>query len=139
MPEKLFRLSQSRENCQIRLRTQPAQLMHRFEFSMKNSRLKRGIRVGAVCAQDLDERYLYLAFAGHTARCNQAQGVVDRPVFRPRFEDGHCNIDNIRRQGAMPDWVLCNEFQQTRIAEVVAALEENALVNEASIFLEQKR
>jgi hypothetical protein len=39
----------------------------------------------------------------------------------------------------MPDWVLCNEFQQAGITEVVAALEENALVNEAGIFLEQKR
>src|ERR1700691_1923756 len=133
MPEKLFRLSQSRENCQIRLRTQPDPLIARFEFSMKNSRLKRGIRVGAVCAQDLEERYLYLAFAGHTARCNQAQGVVDRSVFRPRFEDGHRNIDNIRTQGAMPDRVLCNEFQQAGIAEVVAALEKNALVNEARV------
>jgi hypothetical protein len=59
---------------------------------MKNSRLKRGIRVGAVCAQDLDERYQYIALTGRTARCNQAQGVVDRTVFRPRFEDGYRDI-----------------------------------------------
>ena len=67
MTEKLFRPSQSRENCQIRLCTQPDQLMHRFEFSMKSSRLKREIGVGAVGAQELEERYLYLAFAGYTA------------------------------------------------------------------------
>jgi hypothetical protein len=39
----------------------------------------------------------------------------------------------------MADWVLCNEFQQAGIAEVVAAFEENVLVNEAGVFLEQKR
>ncbi len=49
--------------------------MHRLEFSVKSGRLKWRIRVGAVFAQDLDERYLYLAFAGHAARHNQTEGI----------------------------------------------------------------
>ena len=39
----------------------------------------------------------------------------------------------------MPDRILCNEFQQAGIAEIVASLEENALVDEAGILLEKER
>jgi hypothetical protein len=78
---------------------------------VKNGRLKWRIRVGAVFAQDVYERYLYLAFAGDTARYNETEGIVDGSVFRAGFEENHRNIDNVRRQGAMPDRILCNEFQ----------------------------
>jgi hypothetical protein len=105
--------------------------MNRFEFSMKNGRPQCGIWVSSIPAQHFDKRYLYLAFAGHTARYNQTQGIVDGAVFRASFEENHCNIDNVRRQGVVPDRILCNEFQQAGVAEIVASLEENALVDEA--------
>src|ERR1700677_4861532 len=102
---------------------------------MSCSRSQCGIRICSIDTQEFDELILDPALAGHSPADNEAQHVIDGTLFRSGFQDDPRDLNDVGRQTTVTNGILRNKFEQPGVAEVVAALEEKARVNEAGCLL----
>jgi len=77
-----------------------------------------------------------MALAGYTARADEAQGFVDGCLFRACFKDDLCVGNDVGRKSAAANGILCDEFKQRRIAEIINAFESDALTSQMRMLIE---
>lgn len=77
-----------------------------------------------------------MTLAGHFTGCDEPQGVVRRRSFRARVEQHFGDLDDVVWQRAVPNGILRYKFQKSGIAKVVAAFENDALMDELRMLIE---
>src|SRR5580658_8693771 len=109
----------------------------RLKFSVAEGREKRIVCVGSAVAEQLDERNLCATLTRDASRTNQPECIVQRGLVRFGIQAGVENHlgygDDVFRHAAAADRVFRDEFEQRRIAEVVATLEDNSLTRQLRV------
>src|SRR5688572_6008170 len=103
--------------------------MRCLELAVDDRRSHRNIRVRTISAKELDQGNLDRALAGHSSRADESERRVQCLTVGARagVEDHCCDLQDIRTEPAMADWILRNEFEQRRILKIVASLEHHPL------------
>src|SRR6266850_2853986 len=134
-PAHLFYSAHGRRDRHVHVRAAPYQRVHRLPLAVANSVAHRGVRVGAVVAQQIDESDLHAAFTGYASGGHERERRVDarRLGARARVEHRSSDVHDVLRKAAVAYRVLGDELQQRRMLEI-AGFERDALGDERRVI-----
>ncbi len=129
---RLIDSAERRGDGQIERRAAAQQSVDGLELAVDERGGHRSVRVGAVVAEQIDERHLRPALARHATRADERQRLAESTRIRLRtgVEERARDLDDVRRHRLVPDRILGDELEQRRLPEVIAALEHDAFVHE---------
>ena len=135
-PTSILDAPQRRCHRQIDSSAAPDQSVHCLELAVQGRRLCSAVGIRAVIAQQIDQRKLRATFARHTSSRNEHQRLVPRGLARASIENDLGDLNDVRRQSAMANRILRDEFQQRWIPKVVPALENDVLMHKIRMLIQ---
>src|SRR6267142_3875870 len=92
-PAHLFYSAHGRRDRHVHVRAAPYQRVHRLPLAVANSVAHRGVRVGAVVVQQIDESDLHAAFTGYASGGHERERRVDARRLGARARVEHRSSD----------------------------------------------
>src|ERR1700722_14060830 len=135
-PTSILHAPQRRRQRQIDSSAALDQRAHRLEFAAQCRRTHSAVGIRSVLAQQIDQRKLRTTLAHYASSRDEHKRFVLRRLARARIENNLRHINNVRRQLAMANRILGDEFQQRWFAEVVPSLENQLLLRQLRMPLQ---
>jgi hypothetical protein len=135
-PTGIFDAPQGRCHRQIDSSAAPDQSVHRFELAVQGRCLCSAVGIRSVIAQEIDQRKLQATFTRYTPSRDEHERLVLCGLARPSIENDLGHLNDVRRQSAMTNRILSNEFQQRWIPKVVPAFENDVLMHKIRMLIQ---
>ncbi len=134
---KLIRTSKRSRDRHVHLCPFVDQRQHRIMFIKDRSQPNRFVRIRSILTQQRNQLARHPTLPSHATRSNQHQRLIARRLLWSRLQYHASDIENVRRQRAMPYRILRDKLQQRRRPKIILPFKQHVLFHQLRMILQQ--